>query len=121
MKTTTYEIQIEAYLNYLRNEERSPVTIEQYRRDILCFFSFLDDGELTKAAALSYKEELEEKYQPASVNVKLSALNSFFGFIGRSDLKLKFMKICLLYTSVPQRAEPYSIPWRYFLAFLPFR
>ena len=93
MKTTTYEIQIEAYLNYLRNEERSPVTIEQYRRDILCFFSFLDDGELTKAAALSYKEELEEKYQPASVNVKLSALNSFFGFIGRSDLKLKFMKI----------------------------
>lgn len=93
MKTTTYEIQIEAYLNYLRNEERSPVTIEQYRRDILCFFSFLDDEELTKAAALSYKEELEEKYQPASVNVKLSALNSFFSFIGRSDLKLKFMKI----------------------------
>ena len=35
MKTTTYEIQIEAYLNYLRNEERSPVTIEQYRRCLL--------------------------------------------------------------------------------------
>lgn len=93
MEITYYEVQIEDYLNYLRDEEHSPATIRQYRHDIRCFFSFLDDGELTKETALSYKEKLEQKYQPVSVNAKLSALNSFFSFIGREDLKLKFLKI----------------------------
>lgn len=93
MEITYYEVQIEDYLNYLRDEEHSPATIRQYRHDILCFFSFLGDGELTKEAALSYKEKLEQKYQPVSVNAKLSALNSFFSFIGQEDLKLKFLKI----------------------------
>lgn len=90
---TDYEIQIEDFLDHLRGEEHSPATIKQYRRDILCFFSFLNNGELNKEAALFYKEELEREYKPISVNVKLSALNKFFYFIGRSDLKLKFLKI----------------------------
>ncbi|XCP84626.1 tyrosine-type recombinase/integrase [Roseburia hominis] len=93
MRTTNYIVQLEDYLENLRNEEHSPATISQYRRDILCFFSFLDTEELTRQAVLSYKEKLEREYQPVSVNAKLSALNSFFSFIGRSDLKLKFLKI----------------------------
>lgn len=93
METTNYAIQMENYLDHLRNEERSPATIKQYRRDLLCFFFFLDAGELTREAVLSYKEKLEQNYQPVSVNAKLSALNSFFSFLGRSDLKLKFLKI----------------------------
>lgn len=93
METKNYEIQIEEYLNYLRDEEHSPATIRQYRHDIFCFFSFLDAGELNRETALRYKKELEQEYQPVSVNAKLSAMNSFFSFIGRSDLKLKFLKI----------------------------
>lgn len=93
MKTNNYIIQIENYLNHLRNEERSLATINQYRRDILCFFAFLDTKELTKDATLHYKQELEQQYQPVSVNAKLSALNSFFSFIGRSNLRLKLLKI----------------------------
>lgn len=93
METTNYEIQMKNYLNYLRDEEHSPATIRQYRHDILCFFSALGTGELTKEATLSYKEKLEQDYQPVSVNVKLSALNSFFEFVGRSDLRLKLLKI----------------------------
>jgi len=93
MKTIDYTIQTENYLGYLRNEERSFATIEQYRRDILCFLAFLGMEELTREAALHYKQELEKKYQPVSVNAKLSALNSFFSFIGREDLKLKLLKI----------------------------
>lgn len=57
------------------------------------FFPALGTGELTKEATLSYKEKLEQDYQPVSVNVKLSALNSFFEFVGRSDLRLKLLKI----------------------------
>jgi len=93
MELAAYKTKINDYLSYLRDEEHSPATIKQYCHDVLCFFSFLDAGELTREASLSYKEKLEQKYQPVSVNAKLSALNSFFSFIGRSDLKLKFLKI----------------------------
>ncbi|XCP84646.1 site-specific integrase [Roseburia hominis] len=40
MKITNYAIQIEDYLENLRNEEHSPTTIRQYQRDILCFSRF---------------------------------------------------------------------------------
>jgi len=93
METTNYEMQLKRYLGNLRDLERSPATIRQYRRDILCFLSSLNAGELTREAALSYKEKLEREYQPVSVNAKLSALNSFFSFLGRGDLKLRFLKI----------------------------
>lgn len=93
MNMTDYMIQIEDYLAYLQDEERSSATIDQYRRDILCFFTFLGSGELIREATLHYKKKLEQEYKPVSVNAKLSALNSFFSFIKRSDLKLKLLKI----------------------------
>lgn len=93
MKISAYETQIANYLSSLRNEERCSVTIQQYHRDILCFFSCIRERELTRETVLEYKEELEQKYRPISVNAKLSALNSFFSFLGRNDLRLKLLKI----------------------------
>lgn len=93
MKIIDYMVKIEDYLAYLQDEERSFSTIDQYRRDILCFFTFLGSGELIREATLHYKKKLEQEYKPVSVNAKLSALNSFFSFIERSDLKLKLLKI----------------------------
>lgn len=49
--------------------------------------------ELTKEIVIAYKKEMENKYQPVSVNTKLAALNGFFSFIGRNDLHLKLLKI----------------------------
>ena len=88
VEITDYEIYVKDYLNNLRDEEHSPATIRQYRHDILWFFSFLGSEELTREATLSYKEKLEQKYQPVSVNAKLSALNSFFSFVKVSTLWL---------------------------------
>lgn len=93
MKSNDYMMQMENYICYLRDEERSSTTIGQYKRDILCFFKFLKSEELTKEEVLRYKEEIKHKYQPVSVNTKLSALNSFFSFIDRDDLKLKLLNI----------------------------
>lgn len=90
---TDYAVQIWEYMDYLRDEERSPATIEQYRRDLFCFFTFLDTRDLEREEVLHYKKRMEQEYQPASVNAKLSALNSYFSFIGRGDLKVKFLKI----------------------------
>lgn len=93
MTMINYSMQLEKYIDYLQNEERSIATVCQYERDVLRFFSFLNLKELTKDVVLQYKQELMKAYQPVSVNVKLSALNSFFSFIGRDDLKLKLLKI----------------------------
>lgn len=93
MKDTDYEIRMKEYLSYLQNEERSPSTIKQYLRDIRHFFTFIEAGELTRGMVLHYKQTLENTYRPVSVNAKLSALNSFFSFLGRDDLKLRLMKI----------------------------
>lgn len=93
MTMINYSMQLEKYIDYLQNEERSIATVCQYERDVLRFFSFLNLKELTRDAVLQYKQELMKDYQPVSVNVKLSALNSFFSFIGRDDLKLKLLKI----------------------------
>ncbi|MDO4322974.1 MAG: tyrosine-type recombinase/integrase [Lachnospiraceae bacterium] len=93
MEKTEYEMQLESYLNYLKQEERSKATINQYRRDIFRFLSSLDTEVLTKEAAVAYKQKLEQKYRPVSVNTKLSALNSFFIFIRKKELCMKLLKI----------------------------
>lgn len=93
MKNKILEEQLTSYIVYLEQEERSCATRNQYRRDISYFLAFLGEEELAKATLLNYKERLEEKYQPASVNAKLVALNGFFTFIGRRDLHLKLLKI----------------------------
>lgn len=93
MEMKLLERKLTEYLKELEREERSAATRKQYRRDILCFLSWLDGAALTKVAAVAYKRELEQSCQPASVNTKLSALNSFFMFLGRVDLRLKLLKI----------------------------
>lgn len=93
MENTAYETQVQEYLDHLKQAERSASTIAQYRRDILAFFAFLGGRTLTKEEVLSYKASLEQAYSAVSVNAKLSALNSFFSFLGRHDLRSKLLKI----------------------------
>lgn len=90
---TEYKTQVREYLRHMQDEERSAATIRQYRREIINFFTALGAGKMNKTAVIRYKNELERKYQPTSVNTKLSALNSFFAFIGREDLRVKLMKV----------------------------
>lgn len=88
-----FETEVENYLNYLKEEERSESTRTQYKRELLRFWDELGEERLTKEAAMAYKQKLEQKHKPATVNTKLSALNSFFTFLGRNDLCLKLLKI----------------------------
>ena len=81
------------YMGHLRQEERSENTISQYYRDILCFLSWVKGQEITKNVVIRYKEKLQAEYKATSVNAKLAALNGFFNFLNRSDLKVKQLKI----------------------------
>lgn len=92
MRKITNEL-IHSFKTYLIEEEKSENTIEKYIRDVTFFMIWLNDQEVTKILALEYKKELCEKYAPASVNVAISSLNSFFAFTGWHDTRIKALKI----------------------------
>lgn len=92
MKKITNEL-VQKFKEYLINEEKAFSTVEKYIHDVLVFMTWMDGAEITKADVLSYKQELTEKYAPASVNSALSSLNSFFIFNEWYECKVKALKI----------------------------
>lgn len=85
--------QLNGYLQDLREKERSEQTIRQYQRDISAFLDEAGEKPLDKALVIWYKKELEEKYSPVSVNTKLAAINGFFNYLGRNDLRVRQLRI----------------------------
>lgn len=92
MKKITNE-PIQKFKDHLIDEEKSSSTIDKYIRDIRVFMGWCNNAEINKSLVLQYKQELIEKYAPASVNSIISSLNSFFGFMEWFDLKVKALKI----------------------------
>lgn len=84
---------IQSFRQYLIEEEKSAATLDKYIRDVAAFARWCSGAELCKSLVLAYKQELMEKYAPASVNSMLSSLNSFFIYHERYDLKVKSVKI----------------------------
>lgn len=85
--------QLNGYLQDLREKERSEQTIRQYQRDIAAFLDEAGEKPLDKALVIWYKKELGEKYSPVSVNTKLAAINGFFNYLGRNDLRVRQLRI----------------------------
>lgn len=86
--------QINDFARYLRLEERSEGTIENYLRHVRAFAVWLDGGDVTKEAAAAWKAHLvSTDYAPATINSMLASLNNLFCFLGREDCRVKFLKI----------------------------
>ena len=92
MKKITNDL-IQNFREFLMNEEKADATIEKYIHDVLTFVKWMAGTEVTKVAVLEYKQELTEKYAPASVNSMLSSLNAFFAYNEWYDCKVKTLKI----------------------------
>ena len=84
---------IETYLQYLREQEKSAATLEKYKRELYELLSFLSGKNESKEELISWKAQLEQKYRPAGVNGRLVAANGFFSFFGRYDLRMKLLRI----------------------------
>lgn len=84
---------VKQYMAYLKQEEKSEATRRQYKRDILRFLSFAGTQKLTRELVLRYKEALQTEHRASSINVKLAALNGFFTFLGREDLRVKRLRV----------------------------
>ena len=92
MRKITYDI-IYSYRDHLINEEKSCATLEKYIRDVKEFAYWTGGKDFNKTDVLEYKSNLVEKYAPASVNSKLSSLNSFFKYCEWYELRVKTLKI----------------------------
>lgn len=84
---------IAAYKEYLISEERSPVTVEKYIRDVAAFAEYAQMTEITKYTVLAYKKQIMQNYAASSVNSMLSSINNLFEFLSWHDLKVKTLKI----------------------------
>ncbi len=75
-------------------EEKSAATVDKYLRDAFTFIRYADGQALTKELAIAYKKHLQTRgYAPRSINSILASLNGFFAFLGRTDCKLKTIKL----------------------------
>lgn len=79
--------------NFLKEDEKSRITIEKYLRDVKKFIYYLDDRQIDKELTIKYKEDLYKQYAVASVNSMLVAVNNFLKFIGKHECCVKLLKI----------------------------
>ena len=86
--------QLTGFERHLRLEEREPGTIEKYLRDIRAFAVWLEEKPLDKEAAVAWKEHLlASGYAPSTINSMLVALNRFFRFQHRDELRVKTIRV----------------------------
>lgn len=85
---------LQQYKDNLTIEEKSAATAEKYCRDIHTFSVFIGDATVTKEAVIAWKQHLVDNgYAVRSINSMLASLNSFFAFLGWSDLRAKSIKL----------------------------
>ena len=93
MKRKLKSYGIESFVTYLRREERSEGTVSAYLANVHAFAKWLGDSHVTKEAVVAWKDELAQHYAPATVNVKLAAVNAFFKFCGWQDCCVKALRL----------------------------
>ena len=83
---------IKAFKHHLITEEKSPLTVEKYVRDINIFSAYSGTNRVDKNVVVNYKTYLMERYAISSVNSMVSSLNCFFDFCNKNELKLKTIR-----------------------------
>lgn len=86
--------ELERFAAELHRWERAKGTVKKYCRDIADFVFWLDGRPITAEAGAAWKAYLLDRgLSPVTVNSKLSALNSFFRFMGWTDCHIKCLRI----------------------------
>lgn len=83
---------LQSFRTYLVEEEKSEATIQKYLHDVAQLLHYLDAKEITKERLLEYRMQLTKIFQISTVNGKISAINSYLQFVGKTDCRLKFIK-----------------------------
>jgi len=84
---------LDAFRKSLRENEKSPATIEKYLRDLHYFWGRISQSTITKQSVMDYKAWLGASYAMSSANSMLASLNAFLRFMGWADLCVKQFKM----------------------------
>ena len=84
---------IEAYSQWLYQNEKSPATIQKYRHSLELFSQYAKGRPVSKELVLKWKEQLRERMAPGTVNGALAALNGFFRYKHWEDCVVKLIRI----------------------------
>ena len=85
--------QIQAFGQYLRDADKSTVTVEKYLRDVRGFAAFAGNHPVSRELTLAYRRYLEEhNYGVRSINSMLAGVNGFLCFLGWADCKVKTLR-----------------------------
>lgn len=85
---------LDAFQQYLIEEEKSTATVEKYLRDARAFLLFAGQMDVRKELVVAYKTELlHRNYAVSSINSMLASLNSLLNFLGWQDCKVKKLKV----------------------------
>ena len=76
---------------YLRQLNLAENTVSAYLYAVSEFESSY--SELTRKNLMLYKSALLEKYKPRTVNLRVLAVNKYLDFLGKTDMKLKTVKV----------------------------
>lgn len=85
--------EIGRYVEYLRQQERSPGTISKYERDLEKLRCWLNGRRVDKETLLAWKETLLAHHVPTSVNGMLASVNGYLRYRGRGDLCVRPIRI----------------------------
>lgn len=85
---------LEEFMRALRVQERSPGTIEKYRRDVGNFAGWLNGAEVTRERTAAWRDDLlKQGYAPASVNSMVAAVNQFLRHAGWEIYRIQPVKV----------------------------
>lgn len=85
---------ISAFASHLRALGRSPATIACYLRHVRAFAQWLDGRAVDRIAVQDWKTHLTDSgAAPSTVNSKLAALHSYCRFLGRSDCRVRYLRV----------------------------
>lgn len=82
---------MDTFTDFLAKQNLSKNTISAYLIAISGFQNFCED--VTKKNLLLYKTYLIENFKAKSVNLKIQAINRYLEYIGKPNLRLKFIKV----------------------------
>ena len=85
------EDEIEAFREYLISDEKSENTIGTYIDSLNKYFAMFE--KITKQNMIEFKRRMLESYSPKTAANRCTAMNQYCEFIGRSECKVKRIKI----------------------------
>lgn len=82
-----------AFQSKLRQEEKSPATVEKYLRDARAFFAFMGERAIDREAVIAFKQHLMDVgYAICSINSMLASVNSLLSYLGLAECRVKHLR-----------------------------